>query len=228
MTNSDVLPSVKRLKLKREQTVYLPHAFDDQKISNFRAELKVPKPDSKVTTFFSPTRHHWHAAPASMQKGNDLFLTAAAQVAQTNRDFQIILVNWGVDVQRSKELIRELRIEDMVSWRPTLNKAELRQLYWSSDVVVDQFKIPAIGGVTFEAVALGRRVITNLDEAQSAEFFGTAPPCLIADSIEFLRCSDFRNSCRSVGREWSRRRRASMVQEIPFRAASCRASTRGL
>ncbi len=182
VTNSDVLPSVKRLKLKRERTVYLPHAFDDEK--TFRAKLKIPKRDAKVTTFFSPTRHHWHAAPASMQKGNDLFLRAAAQVAQTDRDFRIILVEWGVDIHRSKELIRELGIEDMVSWIPSLNKAELRQLYCSSDVVVDQFMIPAMGGVTFEAMALGRRVITNLDEAQSAEFFGAVPPCLAADSIE--------------------------------------------
>ncbi|MGN1290475.1 MAG: glycosyltransferase [Bradyrhizobium sp.] len=184
VTNSDVLPSVKRLKLKRERTVYLPHAFDDEKISTFRAKLKIPVRDAKVTTFFSPTRQHWHAAPASMQKGNDRFLRAAAQVAQTDRDFRIILVEWGVDVHRSKELIRELGIEDMVSWIPSLNKAELRQLYCSSDVVVDQFMIPAMGGVTFEAMALGRRVITNLDEAQSAEFFGAAPPCLAADSIE--------------------------------------------
>jgi glycosyltransferase involved in cell wall biosynthesis len=184
VTNSDVLPSVQRLKLKRERTVYLPHAFDDEKISTFRAGLKLPKRDSRVTTFFSPTRHHWHAAPASMQKGNDLFLRAAAQVAQTDRDFRIILVEWGVDVHRSKDLILELGINDMVSWKPSLNKAELRQLYCSSDVVVDQFRIPAIGGVTFEAMALGRRVITNLDEAQSGEFFGAAPPCLAADSVE--------------------------------------------
>ncbi|UGY06676.1 glycosyltransferase [Bradyrhizobium quebecense] len=184
VTNSDVLPSVARLKLKRERTVYLPHAFDDEKISSFRAGLKLPKRDFKVTTFFSPSRHHWHAAPVSMQKGNDLFLRAAAQVAQTDRDFRIILVEWGVDVHRSKELIQELRIEDMVSWTPSLNKAELRQRYCSSDVVVDQFRIPAIGGVTFEAMALGRRVITNLDETQSAEFFGAAPPCLAADSVE--------------------------------------------
>ncbi|UFX45216.1 glycosyltransferase family 4 protein [Bradyrhizobium sp. 41S5] len=184
VTNSDVLPSVARLQLKRERTVYLPHAFDDEKISSFRAGLKLPKRGPKHTTFFSPTRHHWYAAPVSMQKGNDLFLRAAAQVAQTDRDFRIILVEWGVDVHRSKELIQELRIEDMVSWIPSLNKAELRQLYCSSDVVVDQFRIPAIGGVAFEAMALGRRVITNLDETQSAEFFGAAPPCLVADRVE--------------------------------------------
>ncbi|NEU98835.1 glycosyltransferase [Bradyrhizobium uaiense] len=184
VTNSDVLPSVKRLELKRERTVYLPHAFDDEKISNFWAEHRISKRDSNVTTFFSPTRHHWRAAPVSMQKGNDLFLRAVAQVAQTDRDFRIILVEWGVDVHRSKELIQKLRIEDMVSWIPSLNKAELRQLYCSSEVVVDQFRIPAMGGVTFEAMALGRRVITNLDETQSAEFFGAAPPCLVADSIE--------------------------------------------
>jgi glycosyltransferase involved in cell wall biosynthesis len=184
VTNSDVLPSVKRLKLEKARTVFLPHAYDDRKASDFVAGFKAPKLKSEDATFFSPTRHHWHTAPVSMQKGNDLFLNAAARMARTNRNFRIILVEWGVDVQRSKDLIRSLGIEDMVVWRPTLNKAELREAYLSCDVVVDQFVIPAMGGVAFEAMALGRRVITRLDEDQTAEFFGAAPPCLTADSVE--------------------------------------------
>jgi hypothetical protein len=184
VTNSDVLPSVKRLKLERTRTVYLPHAFDDRKVSDFLSKLEVTKQASTTPTFFSPTRHHWHTAPVSMQKGNDVFLNATARIARTNRNFRITLVEWGVDVQRSKDLIRSLGIEDMVVWRPTLNKAELWQVYWSCDAVVDQFMIPAMGGVTFEAMALGRRVITRIDEAQAAEFFGVAPPCLMADCVE--------------------------------------------
>jgi glycosyltransferase involved in cell wall biosynthesis len=184
VTNSDVLPSVKRLKLERARTVFLPHAFDDRKTSDFVSGSTTPELNSDVTTFFSPTRHHWHTEPASMQKGNEVFLRAAARLAQANRNFRIMLVEWGVDVQRSKDLIRSLGIEDLVAWRPTLNKAELREAYLSCHAVVDQFVIPAMGGVTFEAMALGRRVITRLDEAQTAEFFGAAPPCLTADSVE--------------------------------------------
>jgi glycosyltransferase involved in cell wall biosynthesis len=119
-----------------------------------------------------------------MQKGNDVFLNAAGRIARSNRNFRIVLVEWGVDVQRTKDLVRDLGIEDRVVWRPTLNKAELREAYLSCNAVVDQFVIPAMGGVTFEAMALGRRVITRLDEVQTAEFFGVAPPCLIADSVE--------------------------------------------
>ncbi len=184
VTNSDALPSAKRLKLKKARTVCLPHAFDDRKVLDFLATCEIREQVSGITTFFSPSRHHWHTEPASMQKGNDLFLNAAAQVARTNRNFRIILVEWGVDVQRSKDLIRSLGIEDIVAWIPTLNKAELRRAYCSCDVVVDQFRIPAMGGVTFEAMALGRRVITRLDQVQTAEFFGVAPPCLAADSVE--------------------------------------------
>ena len=184
VTNSDVFPSVKRLKLEKARIVLLPHAFDDRKTSDFVTGFKAPKPNSEVTTFFSPTRHHWHTEPASMRKGNESIFARYSPVAKTNRNFRIMLVEWGVDVQRSKDLIRSLGIEDMVVWRPTLNKAELREAYLSSDVVVDQFVIPAMGGVTFEAMALGRRVITRLDEDQTAEFFGAAPPCLTADSVE--------------------------------------------
>jgi glycosyltransferase involved in cell wall biosynthesis len=188
VTNSDVVPSARRLGLDAEQIVCLPHAFDDQKTSKFLRGFEPPARASDTVIFFSPTRHHWHSEPASMRKGNEIFLAAAAQAAQVNRNFRMVLVEWGVDVGRSRELIRILGIEDLVSWIPTLNKADLRQFYCTSDVVVDQFVTPAMGGVTFEAMALGRRVMTRIDEAQTAEFFGAAPPCLLAHSIE--TCAD--------------------------------------
>jgi glycosyltransferase involved in cell wall biosynthesis len=185
VTNSDVLPSAARMGLEETRTVYLPHAFDDQKIVKFQAEF-IPrkKAADEVVTLFCPTRHHWYSEPSSMRKGNEVFIAGAADAAKINRNFRIVLVEWGVDVGRSKELIRSLGIEDLVSWIPTLNKSELRQAYCNNHAVIDQFLTPAMGGVTFEAMALGRRVMTRIDMEQTTVFFGAPPPCLTADSAE--------------------------------------------
>jgi glycosyl transferase family 1 len=48
--------------------------------------------------------------------------------------------------------------------------------------VLDQFVLPAFGGVTFEALALGCRVITNVDFGAAERFFSRAPPVYSASS----------------------------------------------
>jgi glycosyltransferase involved in cell wall biosynthesis len=185
VTNSDVLPSAARMGLEKTRTICLPHAYDDQKIVKFQAEF-IPRKRAAddIVTLFCPTRHHWYSEPASMRKGNEVFIAGAADAARTNRNFRIVFVEWGVDVDRSRKLIASLGIEDLVSWIPTLNKSELRQAYCNNHAVIDQFLTPAMGGVTFEAMALGCRVMTRIDIEQTTVFFGAPPPCLTADSVE--------------------------------------------
>jgi spore maturation protein CgeB len=48
--------------------------------------------------------------------------------------------------------------------------------------VLDQFVLPSFGGVTFEALALGCRVITNVDFEAAERFFSKAPPIYSASS----------------------------------------------
>ena len=40
-----------------------------------------------------------------------------------------------------------------------------------------------LGGVGFEAMALGRRLITAINSDQLKHFFGEAPPCMAASSV---------------------------------------------
>ncbi|WP_271613719.1 glycosyltransferase [Bradyrhizobium sp. CCBAU 51627] len=184
VTNSDVLPSVERLKLKPERVFYLPHAFDDRKLRDFRAahpELAPPK--SGPVIFFSPTRHHWRNGNTSWLKGNDVVIRAAAELAREQRDFRLVFVEWGQEVAESKALIEQLGLSGMVEWVPTMSKRELWRRYCASHAVVDQFIVPALGGVGFETMALGVRLISAIDVAQTALFFGQSPPCLTARSV---------------------------------------------
>jgi glycosyltransferase involved in cell wall biosynthesis len=185
VTNSDVLPSVDRLRLKKERVVHLPHAFDDGKLRAFReAHPELGPPREGPVIFFSPTRHHWKRGNASWQKGNDVIIRAAAEVARDTREFRLVFVEWGQEVADSKDLIAELGLCDLVEWIPTMSKRELWRRYCVSHAVVDQFVVPALGGVGFETMALGVRLISSINREQTALFFGKEPPCLAASNVE--------------------------------------------
>ncbi|MGY4472598.1 glycosyltransferase [Bradyrhizobium sp. USDA 3364] len=184
VTNSDVLPSVERLRLRKDRVFYLPHAFDNHKLHTFReAHLELRSPTSGPVTFFSPSRHHWKRGNSSWQKGNDVLIRAAAEVARERADFRLVFVEWGQEVTDSKELIEELGLSKLVEWVPTMSKRELWQRYCVSHAVVDQFVVPALGGVGFETMALGVRLISAIDRQQTALFFGQEPPLLAASNV---------------------------------------------
>jgi glycosyltransferase involved in cell wall biosynthesis len=56
----------------------------------------------------------------------------------------------------------------------------------ASDIVVDQFKFSAFGGVTFKALAAGVPVCTRLDERQAEDSFGAPPPVINCSNVEEL------------------------------------------
>lgn len=184
VTNSDVLPSVERMGLDPSRVVYLPHAFDDRKLMRFRAENPELAPPAGPSVIFSPTRQHWQDKSGSWTKGNDVLLRAAGIVAAEGLDFRLHLVEWGKEVPASKALIAELGIAGKVVWLPTMQKRQLWEAYCTAHAVADQFVLPALGGVGFETMALGRRLLTAIDRDQLTRFFGEAPPCLAAGSVE--------------------------------------------
>jgi glycosyltransferase involved in cell wall biosynthesis len=210
VTNTDVLPSVARLQIPAERVVRLPHALDDEKLRAFRDGHPHLEPPAGPPVFLSPTRHHWARGTLSWLKGNDVFLRAAARLAEAGCAFSIVLVEWGAEVDDSKALIAELGLSARVRWVPMMSKKSLWTAYCRAHAVVDQFAIPALGGVGMEALALGRRLITRLDEPTLAGFFGACPPVLNAatqDEVEramrrVLDDPQDRDGLGAAGRGW--------------------------
>jgi glycosyltransferase involved in cell wall biosynthesis len=189
VTNSDVLPSVARLGLETQHVHCLPHAFDDQKLKRWRDAHPEISPPSGEIVFFSPTRQHWRDDDLSLTKGNDIMLHAAGRLWAQGRRFRIVMVEWGRDVAASKQLVSELGLAKAVHWVNPMGKQDLWRAYCSSHAVLDQFILPALGGVGFEALALGCRLITRTDQPTLATFFGAPPPVLAAASIDELAAS---------------------------------------
>jgi glycosyltransferase involved in cell wall biosynthesis len=183
VTNSDVLESARRLGLADDQMVLLPHAVDSDKLLRFaEANNALAPPTGSHATFFSPTRQDWVSGHPDWSKGNDRMIRALAIARDRGFDCRFVLVAWGKDLEASRDLIAELDLAEHVEWLAPMRKRDLWKQYLSSHAVIDQFLTPAIGGVTFEAMALGRRVITALDPVVTEEFFGKRPPVLVSQA----------------------------------------------
>jgi glycosyltransferase involved in cell wall biosynthesis len=185
VTNSDVLPSARRLGLRDEQMVFLPHAVDSERLQRFREEHEHVRPAAGApVVFISPTRHDWADGDPLWAKGNDRLIRALAIVRDEGLPCTLLLLEWGRHVAESKLLVDELGVADRVSWLPTMRKRSLWEAYMSAHAVVDQFLTPAMGSVTFESLALGCRVLTALDPTTIEEFFGEMPPVLNCASVD--------------------------------------------
>jgi glycosyltransferase involved in cell wall biosynthesis len=185
VTNSDVLPTAERLGIPPERIVCLPHAVDSDRLLAFgRQHAQLAPPAEGPVSFLSPTRQDWRDADPSWTKGNDRAIRALALVRDEGLDCRLMLGEWGRDLEASKRLVAELDLEHMVEWVPPLRKTMLWKAYLQCHAVLDQFVLPAIGGVAFEAMALGRRVVTSLDLPTAERFFGETPPLLACSKPE--------------------------------------------
>lgn len=189
VTNSDVLPSVERLGLEEARVHPLPHAFDDQVLRKWCHDNRDIAPPAGPPLLFSPTRQHWVDGDPSFVKGNDIMLRAAGRLWREGRRFRLSLVEWGRDVAATRDLIRDLGFAEAVTWVPPMGKKDLWRAYRGSHAVLDQFVLPALGGVAFETLTLGRRLVTRIDTPTLARFFGEAPPVLPAGTEDEIAAS---------------------------------------
>lgn len=185
VTNTDNIPAAKRLRIADEKIIRLPHAFDDKKLLRFaEANRFLCSSPNSVPVFFAPSRHDWVDRDPGSSKSNDYIFRALAILKDEKRNFRLMAVAWGRDVEASKRLTKDLGVDDMIEWVPTMNKRDLWKNYLRSNAVLDQFLSPALGGISFETMILGRRLISSLDIEQCRDFFGEAPPIMVASNVK--------------------------------------------
>lgn len=182
VTNIDDLDAARRLGIDDSRIVALPHAVDSERLHSFTTAHGEVHPEDDLVRIFSPSRQDWVDRDPNWTKGNDRLIRAFRRVVDDHGTCRLTLVEWGRDLDATRRLINELGLDAHVDWLPTMRKQALWFEYLRSHAVADQFVLPAFGSVTFEALALGRRVITSLDGPAAEEFFGEAPPLLVASS----------------------------------------------
>ncbi len=161
-----------------------------------RNEELTKKYETYNCIFFAVARHSWRSVWEDT-KGNDKYIKAFAAHIKKHPNCKLVMVEKGIDVDLSKELIQNLNIESFVEWIPELDKqGVIEYLSIPNSIFIDQFmhdewyvKFPedkekikvGFGFASIEALALEKVVITAFTD----ELFydNNHPPILKAFSI---------------------------------------------
>lgn len=120
---------------------------------------------------FAGARHHWEF------KRNDVMFQALAELDRD--DVHLTTIAWGSDVDRSKELVAELGIEESVTFAPLMSKPRLSRTIRESDAVLDQFQY-GFGSLARQTLACGTPLISEIDPDRWEE----PPPIMRASTVE--------------------------------------------
>lgn len=191
--------------------VEMPYAIDYNKYAPSRSDSIRDKlcANSEEILLFSPSRQDWH------QKRNDVMFRGYAKFSRHFKSSILVCVDWGIDLQRSKDLCASLGIANKIKWiKPTV-KSKLIKMYNAADIILDQFGGLSknyggfYGAVTAEAMSCSKPVMCNVDYSIIQEAYGDIPPiinCVNEDDIHSnlikLADSSLQRNIGQKSREW--------------------------
>ena len=127
----------------------------------------------------------WGATDSGAQrkstKGNDKFIRALARFrAESDRPLAVVMLDRGPDRELARAMVGDLGLDDVVEWRGSMRNDELYAAMAGADLIVDQFDVGAMGGIAWEAVTMGRPLLTYLAPDTAALVHDELPPILNA------------------------------------------------
>lgn len=156
MDHYEVYHSPFRKKLK-----VLPIPYDVRNAEKFKAFVDHEPTHNRTITFLMPARQHWYL------KGQNYVFQAVSLLSPEERERCLfVIMNWGSDVQRTKDLIKKLDLADIVRWSPILPRIDLWKLLGRPrTVVIAEFYKDSHGGghggVSRDAMALSTPLISH-------------------------------------------------------------------
>lgn len=189
ITNADCRSSAERLKLRRYTP--LPHPFDE------RAFVAKPEESQAIRDrlgvdhlFLCPIRHDWD------EKGTDRYIRALPALrSQVSGRFKACFMPWGKEIARSKALIRELGVEDLVEWVGPFARVAFARWIGAADVIWDQLVYSSFSGLGPRAMAAGTPVVAAYVHEGLAWMFPEPAPILAASSVDDVT----RQTLRALG-----------------------------
>ena len=221
--------------LAGERVSFINHPFDEnhglrvEGHEALRAKLCVEL-DAEFLIFF-PTRHDWVAHKGFADKANDRLLRAFARLRARGVRLGLLCCAWGNNVTESRELLSQLDCSDFVHWEEPMGTVRFERMARACDLVADQFKLGAFGGILFKALAVGAPVCTYLDPELLGDSFEDLPPvlnCATEEQISLaletaITAPDSLRDLGRAGRRWIERHHTSadtvtaqLRQLLPF------------
>ncbi len=170
-TNVDTEVMFEEQGYDTSKLAYSPFAVDTAKYAP-----SDEAPDHVV--FFHPARQNW------AEKGNVNVLEAFAQYVKHDSAAELVMSDWGQDLEKSRDLIRRLRIEGKIRWVQLCSKNQLVHLYNSSTAVLDQFVFGATGVLVMEVMSCAVPAITYIKPELWQRYHSTSPPVASAQTSD--------------------------------------------
>lgn len=180
VTNPDTLDAVQKLRISK--WTFVPFIIDGElyspKDSPVRKKIMEEKRCSSL--IFAPARHDW------AYKENDKLIEAfAIYLREFSHNALLILVYWGIDKDRSQQLIQRLGIANNVLWIQLMNRYKLVEYYNAADIIFDHLGMPSFGTTQLEGLACGKPVIVKLPRKDLMEkCYSEMPPFLHAETAD--------------------------------------------
>ena len=167
VTNFDCAANAKKLAAGRYTLINHPYDEDHGLSVGGADELRgrLQRELDCDFLFFHPTRQDWVEGTGYADKRNEVFLHAFGALRRRGFRVGLVVCAWGANVAQSRKLLAELGCSSYVRWTPPLAITPFERMCKACDVVVDQFKLGAFGGVVFKAMAVGTPIVTFLNEA---------------------------------------------------------------
>lgn len=128
----------------RKDAEYLPNPVD-MKLFHFKP---LPSHSGRKRVLVA-SQSNWAV------KGTDIAVRALSRIRD---DVDVSILAYGADLARTVTLASSLGLR--INTLPTVPHGSLAAHYWNADVVIDQFKLGALGMISLEAIACGRPVVT--------------------------------------------------------------------
>jgi len=166
--------------------------------------------------FFAPARVDFAI------KRTDVLVEAFAAVAR-RAPAHLVVLEWGPDVPRARSMVRDLGLEQDVSFLPcVMSKVRLVRALKLADVIADQFLYTAYGSLTREVLACGRPLVSSYDPAEPqphdpddpAPILSARTVAEVADACVALLDPAERERRGRAAREWTARQNASSMATL--------------
>ena len=194
----DYYPLLEKMNLKKE--IFLPPFWDT---SFFKEkQSSIPKTDEFVV--FHPSNLDWRL------KGNDKLILGFKIFVEKFPKSKLIIVDRGVDSQKTHSLIQENNLEKKIEFIPgPLKTLELLEYYNHADVIADQFILGSLGSIGWEVFSCGKPLLGYIHNDYFAKLYGESPPMGVAqfpdeisEQLELFYDKKFRDEIGSKSREW--------------------------
>jgi len=188
-------------KLNLSNGIFLPPLWDT---SFFKPQPTSENQYSEKYVIFHPANLEWRL------KGNDIFLKGFADFVKNNPDSLLIIIDRGIDSEKTHKLVDSLEILDKVKYvKGPLNSTDLLHYYNLTDVVADQFVLGALGSIGWETFSCSKPLLAFVHEEQYKTVYGESPPIVnastsleVSKGLEYLKDKKIRNDIGKEARKW--------------------------